>query len=342
MGLRANALLLAATRAAVSVAIFACGFRAISDDDYARVVIAQRFAHDPAWDPSGTSWLPLPFWLTGGLMRVFGPELEVAQLTSFACGILASLLSFAAARVAGLSERGALLGSLLACSVPWFVWLGVSTTPEALAAALILFGIASSSSPTSSVRLLGGAALGLACWARYEAWPIAVVFAAIAAFDAYRRRSLGLAASALVCLLPACAWLIHGVVDHGDALFFVKRVVAYRRALGAETDSALARLFAYPMRLAASPELIVLFLLALASARRLRVSFADLTRNVKRPALLLGSLLAFLMLGELRDGTATHHAERSLLPIWLGLALITGELWLRIAERLRSRPRARS
>jgi hypothetical protein len=33
----------------------------VSDDDYARVVIAQRLSL--ALDPSGTSWLPFPFWL---------------------------------------------------------------------------------------------------------------------------------------------------------------------------------------------------------------------------------------------------------------------------------------
>ena len=41
---------------------------AVSDDDYARVVIAEQWAHAPKLDPSGTSWLPLPLWLNGSAM----------------------------------------------------------------------------------------------------------------------------------------------------------------------------------------------------------------------------------------------------------------------------------
>ena len=37
--------------------------------------IAQQFAHAPRVDPSGTSWLPLPFWLSGASMMVLGSGL---------------------------------------------------------------------------------------------------------------------------------------------------------------------------------------------------------------------------------------------------------------------------
>ena len=42
------------------------GFSHVSDDDYARVVIAERFAHAPHLDPSATSWLAATaFWMRG-------------------------------------------------------------------------------------------------------------------------------------------------------------------------------------------------------------------------------------------------------------------------------------
>jgi hypothetical protein len=43
-------------RLVVSTAVVAAGVRAISDDDFARVTIAQRFAAAPTLDPSGTCW----------------------------------------------------------------------------------------------------------------------------------------------------------------------------------------------------------------------------------------------------------------------------------------------
>ena len=67
-------------KAVVSSLVWASGFRALSDDDYARIVIAQRFAESPSLDPTGTSWLPLPFWLNGGAMLLFGASVEVGPV----------------------------------------------------------------------------------------------------------------------------------------------------------------------------------------------------------------------------------------------------------------------
>ena len=63
--------------------VLALGFDHVSDDDYARVTIAQSFAHAPRLDPSGTSWLPFPFWALGSVMAVFGRSLEVARAATF-------------------------------------------------------------------------------------------------------------------------------------------------------------------------------------------------------------------------------------------------------------------
>lgn len=340
MGSWANVSVVAIARAGSCAALFALGFRAISDDDYARVVIAQRFAEAPSWDPSGTSWLPLPFWISGGAMRLFGPALEVARWTGFVCGVIAGVLVLVSGRAAGQSLRAATAGALIACSVPWFVWLGASTTPEALAGGLMLLGVTASRAAKPGFRLLGASALGLACWARYEAWPMAAVFAVLCALDAHRQRSLPFALAALIALVPACSWLVHGALHHGSAFFFVQRVVAYRRALGGEAADPLHVLFAYPLRLAAAIELLLLALLFATLAYRLRALTPALLRSAQRPLLLVCSLLAFLIWGELRDGAATHHPERALLVVWLGLALWCGELGERIASAWHGRPRA--
>ena len=55
------------------------GVWTLSDDDYARISIAQGFAREPHFDPSGTSWLPAPFWAYGAAFRAFGTGLSVAR-----------------------------------------------------------------------------------------------------------------------------------------------------------------------------------------------------------------------------------------------------------------------
>src|SRR3954469_25143132 len=100
-----HALLVALTRVAMSLACWWSGFRAISDDDYSRVVIAARFAHQPSLDPSGTSWLTLPFWLYGVPMAVFDDSLGTARVVAVLLGAASAVLVWASARVLGLGER---------------------------------------------------------------------------------------------------------------------------------------------------------------------------------------------------------------------------------------------
>ena len=64
-GVLADYIILAVLHAALCVFVRRHGFDHVSDDDFARVVISQAFAHKPKLDPSGTSWLPFPFWLQG-------------------------------------------------------------------------------------------------------------------------------------------------------------------------------------------------------------------------------------------------------------------------------------
>src|SRR6185503_6603773 len=97
-------LVVAGAKAIVSSAVLASGFRAISDDDYARVAIAERFATHPTLDPSGTSWLPAPFWLNGIVMLPLGRSLDVARGTAFTLGLSSALLIHVSARWLGVSR----------------------------------------------------------------------------------------------------------------------------------------------------------------------------------------------------------------------------------------------
>jgi len=329
-----------AAKLAVSAAVLLQGFRALSDDDYARIVIAQRFVAQPSLDPSGTSWLPFPFWVHGAAMALFGRDPQVARATALALGAAGALLLWIAARWIGASRAGALLGAVLACAFPYSAWLGAATVPEAFTAALVVFGGAAASMQGAR-RVLGALALCAACLSRYEAWPAAAVFATLSARDAIARRGRSESAAALIALLAPAAWILHGVLSHGDALFFLTRVAAYRRALGGPDGSWLSGLFGYPLAiLRCEPELIALAAVGLWAALRSRGE--QLLARYRRLLALLAGLLAFLVVGDVFDGAPTHHAERAVLAIWFGTAIFAGDTLVRAASTLTPRERRRA
>ena len=323
---RRDVAIVAAVKLGVSMLVLACGFRAISDDDFARVVISQSFAHAPRLDPSGTSWLPLPFWLQGGIMSIAGRSLGVARATALMLGVVSAVLVYVAARWLHVSSAGALVGSLLGCAIPHAAWLGVATVPDGPVAALILLGAASVGSDRISRRLAGGLALLAAGLSRYEAWPVAIVFVALTVADAVKHRSGKWAAVAAVAALGPIGWMLHGAANHADPLFFVARVVAYHRAVAEVPSSVLTRLADHPVGLFRSePELLVLTVTVLAMTW-LRQRCTCALHRYFWPALLMAALLGFLVVGDLLGSAPTHHSERPLLAIWLGCALLTGDL----------------
>jgi Dolichyl-phosphate-mannose-protein mannosyltransferase len=387
-----DVLLVALIKACASAVVLATGFRAVSDDDFARVVIAQTWAHTPRLDPSGTSWLPFPFWLQGAVLAITGRSLDAARATSLVLGLASALLVYLAARWITRDSRAALCGAALAAIFPWSARLGVATVPELLTAALTLLALASlvprdgSSVVTSdasitsitsdasiasltsltSRRLLGGLALLAATLSRYEPWPVAVGFALLTIADARRttagarrttagaprtstagarrtslRARLHLLASAALALAGPAAWIAWNHHAHGEALHFLTRVAAYKKALGAGSDeSALTRFFAYPTALVREePELFALLavLLALAWVTRLPVLRSRLARFT-RPLLLVLAQIAALSLAMVNDGAPTHHPERAVFLAMLLAALIAGDL----AASLLAAPATRS
>ena len=89
----------------------AAGFDHVSDDDFSRVAIAQTFAHAPRLDPSGTSWLPFPFWVLGGAMAALGRSHAVANAVSIALASIAATTPYLALRFVGLPRGRALFAT---------------------------------------------------------------------------------------------------------------------------------------------------------------------------------------------------------------------------------------
>jgi hypothetical protein len=336
-------------KALAIVLVLAAGFQAVSDDDYARVVLAERWARSPRLDPSGTSWLPAPFWVMGASLALLGRSLLVARGSAVALGLASGLVVFAAARLLAVDRRAALAGGLVAAVFPWSARLGAATVPELPAAALTLFALASCRAGVRPrVRLVGGAALLVATLSRYEPWPVAAAFAVLAVLDAVRARRgerLGLALAAPLALLGPVGWMLWNRHAHGDALHFLARVAAYSRALGGPSGGggALERLAAYPVALVRSePELLAVLGVAAVAAwlARRRAELARALRRDARPAALVLVQLAALAWAMVRDGAPTHHPERATLTALLLCALIAGQLGAHAAAGLGRRPAA--
>lgn len=330
-----HALLVAAARVLTTLSCWWSGFRAVSDDDYSRVVIAARFAQLPSLDPSGTSWLPAPFWLYGVPMAVFGDSLTTARGVALGVGALSAVAVWLAARLLGLSDRAALGGALAAVVLPYGAWLSAAMVPEAPTAALVLLGVVSLARPETKLRWAGGVALGAACFCRYEAWAPALCFAVLTGIEAARTRRAALWPAVLAALLPIGAWLLHGVVRHGDALFFVARVTHYRAALGHEPHglgAALLQVVGSWVRF--EPELFAVTAVALFLSWRGKQS--PFGPTAWRPVVALLSLMAFLVAADRSGSAATHHPERSLLPVFWFMALVAAGLLVRLAESPRA------
>jgi hypothetical protein len=309
------------------------GAAAISDDDFARVVIAQRFAQDPRLDPSGTSWLPVPFYLDGLWMMARGATLEAAREATGLRSSLSALLVFAGMRRFGVRVFPAALASALPFVWPTLRILTVATVPEYFTASLTLFAVLTWLGPHGARR--GGAAplailaLFLATLSRYEVWAIALALGASALF---RPRQSWLMAVGSLC--GPALWCLHGAIHHHSPLFFVARVANYKAALHSTTaeptEPWASALFAYPRALFELEPLLMA--LGLAAAVGWGMSRAHL-KTWRAVAAVLGFQVLALSLANLGDAAPTHHPERALLVVWLAVPLAPALLCTEIGAR---------
>lgn len=319
-----------------SWALHRAGFQQISDDDYARVTIAQRFVVAPKLDPSGTSWLPFPFWLLGGVLAAAGRSLEHARVA----GAVLNALFLLAPRLVGDGRlpRAALnAATVLLLATPWVAWVAAAPVPEAL----VIGAIAAAALATTTERPSWAAAALLlaATLSRYEAWPCALLWPLLT----LPRRKKGAISAATIAygllpLLGPLVWLLANRLEHGDALHFFARVSGFRQRIGGAEWPLAEKLATYPRALATvAPEALVATLLAaagLALARKSEETQAFVQRWWRGLAL-AGGLVAFLIYGIVKDGAPTHHPERPVLPV---VAILLFFLADAVALALRAAP----
>ncbi len=302
--------LLCVAKAAVTVCVLAIGFTHVSDDDYARVVHAEAFAHVPKLDPTGTSWLPLPVWICGGAMAAFGRSLGVATVVACVLGVLATPAPYLAARAIGVGRAAAGLGVLFATTLPWSAWAGAAPVPEMPTAALVAAAALACAAPRGVPMAAAACACGAAL-SRYEAWPVCAVVACAAVL---RGRRFGVA---LVAAAGPALWIAWNGHAHGDPLHFVARVSAYRQSLGAASIPLADKLLGNPVALVRGAPLAA----ALSACGVLALAWPAVRARWTWPLVAVVATITFLVYGDLRDSAPTHHPDRALLGVWWILAM---------------------
>ncbi len=315
--------LLVALKLVVDACVLRAGFSHVSDDDYARTVIAQQFAYAPHLDPSGTSWLPFPFWIAGAWMRVFGRSLGAARAIAVVLGALGVAAPYAAMRALRVPRVAAAGATAIAMALPWSAWLGVATVPDGWVGALIAAGAIAMSEERA--RPWAAAALLVASLSRYEAWPACAALALLCVVRAARSGSIAgahpethtdrrsEAACAIVALAGPALWMAWNAHAHGSALHFVARVSTFRRSIGAADVPWIDKLLGYPRALAdETPEAAALGAWGLAG-----FFWSDeLRRRWRWAAASALAILVFQTAGARGAGAPTQHPARALGPIW--------------------------
>jgi hypothetical protein len=316
--IRTDLALLTVLKIAFALGVLHLGFSHVSDDDYARVVIAQRFAVHPQLDPSGTSWLPFPFLLTGSALILFGHSLEVARYVAIVCGIAVVFPVYAALRNLRLPRWVVMTSILIASLTPWNAWLAVATVPEGLTGGLIASAIFLLQSPKD--RVYASLLLMVAGFSRYEAWPVGAFVAVISAVSLVRARRRQQPLSGLdwaVLMLGVVApvtWMAWNTYAHGSPLHFLSRVSRYRQSIGAANVPFYEKLIGFPSALVGTAP----FALTLSVLGLVALSYRSFRRRWILPIAASGALLMFLILGDITDDAPTHHPERAILAlVWV-------------------------
>ncbi len=283
------------------VSIRAWGFIGISNDDASRALIAWDFARSPTLDPTRSSWLPAHTWTLGAILALWR-DLDLApRALSLASALACITLTARITRSLAASTLATVAALAITASWRWTLLPAASgAVPELPCAAWFLGAVALLQRGHFA---LAGACLSLSCGHRYEAW---FAGAALVAYELLARRK-GAWRLALTASVVPLAWLAINHARSGDALDFVHRVEAFRRAEGPLAPWS-ARLVRYPRLLVTELPLLVLFAsLGVRAAWR-----SPLRTDALRLALASVLTLAMLTLGDLRGGGPTHHPARAL------------------------------
>ena len=141
-------------------------YREIDSDAYGHFFIAIAARRDPTNLAVHWVWLPLFHYVVGALGAV-GLTFRGLRLLDAALATAGPFLLYATLTARRIPEDAALLGALAYAIAPLPTFLGQSALPETMFSIAIL---ATSFAAARERAVLGGIALTVACFLRYEAW----------------------------------------------------------------------------------------------------------------------------------------------------------------------------
>jgi hypothetical protein len=228
-------------RIALQLLLVRAGFLALTADEFARMLLAERWSQAPFLVWQG-AWLPFHMYLYGAALWLSDDIWLVGRLLAGMFGLASLVLMYLFTwRMLG-SRRAGLMGALLLAVSPLHLWLSATPLTE-ISQTTFLLGFMLGMVlywQKQQVRYLylGAGALLLATGFRYEAWLAAGVFSLVLVgwgISLYRQRSLtlrgsaGLAGVVLVVWLFPLLWLAGNARASGDPLRFIQEVDLYKR-----------------------------------------------------------------------------------------------------------------
>ena len=334
----------------LEVAILAAGFISVSGDDFARTLIAHAWAKDPfiasgRFGPASVSWLPLPFWIVGSVLRVY-PDLWLAPILT---NLVLSLGTLVFAYLLGRRLFGDPVGLWAAIFIgvtPWHIWLSVSGMAEIallfFVAGGLYFLVRWTDNPQPGTVILGVLAMLAATAVRPEGWFYATGWSAYVGYcalgDLRRRRyarGVGLTLVAVVPWTFVAYWLAFNYRLGGHVLHFLALNRGFYEAETAGIDSVWLRLLQFPMLMAVVSPLTAVLVLP-ASIRLLK-------RGPHRPAVrlyltwCLGGVGSLVLAGLLGFGTTSAPQRYTLASLAL-LSPLIAQFFVSLAGRT-TRPR---
>ena len=117
-------------RAAVQIYLFQQGFISVAADEFARGILAAKWAQAPTIDIlvdiKGT-WLPFEKYLNGLALLIWPDEIITPRVTVFVASVILVVVIFYLANYIFASQTAAIASTLFISFQPWFVWM--SGTP---------------------------------------------------------------------------------------------------------------------------------------------------------------------------------------------------------------------
>lgn len=252
------------------------GFSAASGDDFFRALTTLEWLRAPGLTVDSLPaisvlWLPLHFWVSGGLAALLGGVVPAMMLISGLSAAAILLLSYRLASIL-FGRRSGYVAMLLAGTLPVHIWLGLSMSEMStycaalMGAAVMVARWQQTRAPSAA---LGAAFLFLLATAlRSEGWVFAALFSCSVLFHllASRFRAPGRGALLAAMVVPGlfiAFWLIRNTVAYGDPIHFLRYSKSITQAhIGMESLAAWVRWLNYPFLLLVTSPLLLLLILA--------------------------------------------------------------------------------